>query len=162
MSLVFQNIDPPPRSPPGECVLPPNKGGGYTLAGRKGRRGSIFWKTREIGLPSYSNNISTLYSDISKFPLSIPILKAECYWSEYFSPPSVDNPLNTCNREILKFLYINRFSTGPLHSCKSFSGLVFELAGIFAMEDRLPAINNTVSRQLRISAIQRVDDFPYR
>jgi hypothetical protein len=23
MSLVFQNIDPPPPSPPGECVLPP-------------------------------------------------------------------------------------------------------------------------------------------
>jgi hypothetical protein len=27
------------------------------------------------------------------------------------------------------------------------------------MEDRLPAINNTVSRQLCVSAIQRVDDF---
>jgi hypothetical protein len=23
MSRVFQNIDPPPPSPPGECVLPP-------------------------------------------------------------------------------------------------------------------------------------------
>ncbi len=23
MSCVFQNIDPPPPSPPGECVLPP-------------------------------------------------------------------------------------------------------------------------------------------
>jgi len=28
MSLVFQNIDPPSPSPPGSCVLPPNKGGG--------------------------------------------------------------------------------------------------------------------------------------
>jgi hypothetical protein len=31
MSLVFQNIDPPPPSPPGECVLPPQtkaEGGG--------------------------------------------------------------------------------------------------------------------------------------
>jgi hypothetical protein len=28
MSLVFQNIDPPSPSPPGECVLPPNKGRG--------------------------------------------------------------------------------------------------------------------------------------
>jgi hypothetical protein len=36
MSLVFQNIDPPSPSPPGECVLSPNKGGGYTLAGRRG------------------------------------------------------------------------------------------------------------------------------
>jgi hypothetical protein len=54
MSLVFQKIDPPPPSPPGECVLPPlpNKGGG--------RRGG--WRvnmTRGIGLPSYSNNLST-------------------------------------------------------------------------------------------------------
>jgi hypothetical protein len=30
------NIDPPPPSPPGECVLPSNKGGGYTLAGQRG------------------------------------------------------------------------------------------------------------------------------
>jgi hypothetical protein len=36
MSLVFQNIDPQPPSPPGECVLPPNKGGGYTHAGQRG------------------------------------------------------------------------------------------------------------------------------
>jgi hypothetical protein len=36
MSLVFQNIDPPSPSPPGEWVLPPNKGGGYTLARRRG------------------------------------------------------------------------------------------------------------------------------
>ncbi len=28
MSLVFQNIDPLSPSPPGECVLPPKKGGG--------------------------------------------------------------------------------------------------------------------------------------
>ncbi len=30
--------------------------GGYTVAGpgREGDGGSIFWKTREIGLPSYS------------------------------------------------------------------------------------------------------------
>jgi hypothetical protein len=40
MSLVFQNIDPPSSSPPGECVLPPNKGGGGTpLAGWRGGRG---------------------------------------------------------------------------------------------------------------------------
>ncbi len=61
MSLVVQNIDPPPPSPPGECVLPPNNGGGYTLAGvRGGWGGAIFWKTRDIGLPSYSNNLSTV------------------------------------------------------------------------------------------------------
>jgi hypothetical protein len=40
MSLVFQNIDPqPPPSPPGECVLPPIKGGGGTLHTRRAERG---------------------------------------------------------------------------------------------------------------------------
>jgi hypothetical protein len=38
MSLVFQNIDPPTPSPPGECVRPAFVGGGGedTLAGRRG------------------------------------------------------------------------------------------------------------------------------
>jgi hypothetical protein len=60
MSLVFQNIDPPP-SPPYECV-PPSLvvgGGGHSPGGGRGG-GSIFWKTRDIGLPSYSDNLSTL------------------------------------------------------------------------------------------------------
>jgi hypothetical protein len=60
MSLVFQNIDPPPPSPPGEYVLPPAfVGGEDRFAGRRGGWVSIFWKTRDIGLPSYSNNLST-------------------------------------------------------------------------------------------------------
>ncbi len=50
---------PPPPSPPGECVLPPNKGGGTHSPGGEGGGGSIFWKTRDIGFPSYSNNLST-------------------------------------------------------------------------------------------------------
>jgi hypothetical protein len=51
MSLVFQNLDPPP---------PPNKGGGtHSPGGEGGGGGSIFWKTRDIVLPSYSNNLST-------------------------------------------------------------------------------------------------------
>jgi hypothetical protein len=39
ISLVFQNIDPPSPSPPGECALrapPPQQRRGYTLAGRRG------------------------------------------------------------------------------------------------------------------------------
>jgi hypothetical protein len=37
MSCVFQNIDSPPPSPPGECVLPPPLlRGEYTLAGWRG------------------------------------------------------------------------------------------------------------------------------
>ncbi len=39
--------------------LPSQQRRGYTLAGRRGGWGSIFWKTREIGLPSYSNGLST-------------------------------------------------------------------------------------------------------
>jgi hypothetical protein len=33
MSRVFQNIDPPPPSPPGECVPPAGGAGEDTLAG---------------------------------------------------------------------------------------------------------------------------------
>ena len=40
MSLVFQNIDPPPPSPPGKCVPPAFvAGGGDTLAGWRGGLG---------------------------------------------------------------------------------------------------------------------------
>jgi hypothetical protein len=59
MSLVFQNIDPPPPSPPVECVPPAFVGGKDTIARGRGGGGSIFWKTRDIGVPSYSNNLST-------------------------------------------------------------------------------------------------------
>ncbi len=39
---------------------PPQQRRGYTLAGRRGGCGvNIFWKTRDIGLASYSNNLST-------------------------------------------------------------------------------------------------------
>jgi hypothetical protein len=67
MSLVFQNIDLPPPPPPGEGVLPPpppTKAGVHTrrVESGEGGGGSIFWKTRDIGLPSYSNNLSTRHS----------------------------------------------------------------------------------------------------
>ncbi len=62
MSLVFQNIDPHPPLRPAS-VYPRLffwGGGGRTHAlGGEGGGGSIFWKTRDIGLPSYSNNLST-------------------------------------------------------------------------------------------------------
>ncbi len=53
-------LTPPPPSPPGECVLTPTKAGGTHSPGGEGGGGSIFWKTRDIGLPSYSNNLSTV------------------------------------------------------------------------------------------------------
>jgi hypothetical protein len=51
MSLVFQNIDPHPP------LRPPLLGGGgegrtHSPGGVVGGGGSIFWKTRDIGLPS--------------------------------------------------------------------------------------------------------------
>ncbi len=52
---------PPSPSTPGECVLPlQQRRGVHTRRAERGMGwGSIFWKTREIGLPSYSNNLST-------------------------------------------------------------------------------------------------------
>ncbi len=44
----------PPLRPASVYPPPLLGGGGDRLAGRRGDGGSIFWKTREIGLPSYS------------------------------------------------------------------------------------------------------------
>ncbi len=46
----------PPTPPlhPASVSSPRTKSGGYTLAGRWGVGGSIFWKTPDIGLASYS------------------------------------------------------------------------------------------------------------
>jgi hypothetical protein len=59
MASVFQNIDPPSPSPPGECV-PRTKGGRrrkHSLGGEVGG-GSIFWKTSDKAL--YSTYVSTV------------------------------------------------------------------------------------------------------
>ncbi len=59
ISIVFQNIDPPSPSPP-RRVYPPRLccGGRTDSPDGEGDGGSIFWKTREIGLPS-CNDLST-------------------------------------------------------------------------------------------------------
>ncbi len=59
MSLVFQNIDPQPPLRPASVSPPPRKAGGTHSRGGEWGGGSIFWKARDIGLPSYSNNLST-------------------------------------------------------------------------------------------------------
>ena len=60
MSCVFQNIDPPPLlHPASECVLPPQQRRGTHSLGGEGGGGSIFWKMQDIGLASFSNNLST-------------------------------------------------------------------------------------------------------
>jgi hypothetical protein len=77
MSLVFQILTPCtslsarrvcPHPPP-----PPTKAGGTYSPGGEGGEGSIFWKTREIGLPSYSNNLSTV------FPISLYLYPSPCH-----------------------------------------------------------------------------------
>ncbi len=47
-----------PPTPLARRVCPPPSP--HTLAGRRGGWGSIFWKTRDIGLASHSNNLSTI------------------------------------------------------------------------------------------------------
>jgi hypothetical protein len=70
MSLVFQNIDPSP-SPPGACVPPAFVVGGRTYSpGGEGGGGSIFRKTRDIGLPSFSNNLTTLTAKAGPYTCS--------------------------------------------------------------------------------------------
>jgi hypothetical protein len=58
VSGVFRTTDPPPPLHAASVSSPRTKGGewggGYTLAGGEGVGGSIFWKTSDIGLASYS------------------------------------------------------------------------------------------------------------
>jgi hypothetical protein len=67
MCLVFQYIAPHPPLRPASVSSPPpsHKGGGCRVHTRRAESwvgGQYFWKTRDIGLPSYSNNLSTLHS----------------------------------------------------------------------------------------------------
>jgi hypothetical protein len=50
MSGVFQNIDAPTLSPPGECVPPPLVRGEDKLARGRGGGVSIFWKMPDTAL----------------------------------------------------------------------------------------------------------------
>jgi hypothetical protein len=56
------SIDPPSPSPPSNCVHPAFVGRAITHSpGREGDGGAIFWKTKEMKLPSYINNLSTIF-----------------------------------------------------------------------------------------------------
>jgi hypothetical protein len=69
MSFVFQNIDPPPPSPPRECAFV--AGGGHTRRVERGVGGSIFWKTQDTAL--YSTYIeSSLIDTISGRSSPVP------------------------------------------------------------------------------------------
>jgi hypothetical protein len=71
MSGVFRNIDSPPLSPPGECVLPPPPlvpmvRGEDTLAGWRGGGGSIIVrKTPDTAL--YSIYVSRVLCGVEAF-----------------------------------------------------------------------------------------------
>ncbi len=132
MSRVFHNIDPSPPSPPGECVLPPppTKAGGTHSPGEEGGGGSIFWKTRDIGLPSYSNNLST--SSMILYNKTVPAGTVESYyatgtrylpWSLFFElylasriSPIVPVPLHAIHK-LVSTRYLIRY----LLSCTSAS-----------------------------------------
>jgi hypothetical protein len=105
MSLVFQNIDPPSPSPPGECVL--CCGGRTDSPGGEGDVGSIFWKTREIGLPSY-NDLSTGLMQLSE--------NRHCHSKCVFS---IDNRIFSSRRKIYAALkYVFAFSEIYWSVCK--------------------------------------------
>jgi hypothetical protein len=77
MSLVFQNIDPPTPLSARRVGPPPQRRGVHTRRAERGGGGSIFWKTRNIGWPSYSNNLSTIvtidFCDSSNFSFLNPV-----------------------------------------------------------------------------------------
>ncbi len=73
LSSRLPNIDPPSPSLPGESVLPPQQRRSvHTRRAERGMGGggSIFWKTREIGLPSYSK-ICTLWGYRERSPYTV-------------------------------------------------------------------------------------------
>jgi hypothetical protein len=53
-------LTPHPPLPLASLSSPRNKGGGTHSPGGEGDGGSIFWKTRKLGLPSHSNGLSTV------------------------------------------------------------------------------------------------------
>ncbi len=70
VSGVFRTIGPPPPLYPESVSSPRPKGGGYTLTGRWGGGGSIFRKTPDIGLTSYSmiSTVCRTFSSIAYYP----------------------------------------------------------------------------------------------
>ncbi len=72
MSCVFQNIDPPPPSPPGDCVPPAFvAGGGHTRRVERGDGESIFRKTQDTAL--YSTYIES--SLVFAFYIKVAIME---------------------------------------------------------------------------------------
>ncbi len=91
MSIVFQNIDPPPPWPPGESVAHAfGAVGGHTrwVETGEGGGGSIFWKTLDTAL--YSTYVNTLWSYISAVGKRMLSVSVGCRWKFLLSVLSSD------------------------------------------------------------------------
>ncbi len=87
MSLVFQNIDPPPTSPPGECVPPAFVGGGggdtLYISKKRGPLLYLLWKdmsgskTLRTGEPA--NNIKQVCAPFTSYqPFCLAVSYVHC------------------------------------------------------------------------------------
>ncbi len=106
VSGVFQNIDPPPPLHPASVSSPRTKGGGVQHSpGGEWIGGSIFWKTPDIGLASYS--IISLRLPVYLFVVNLPCC---CCWyaqESYLHPISGPDhtPTQISSQIILLLLY---------------------------------------------------------
>ncbi len=87
MSCVFQNIDPPPPSPPGECVPPAfGAGGGHTRWVERGGgqgvlRNQFRFETTETSSGTIRNktfvSVFRFYTETESFDVSIELKQTE-------------------------------------------------------------------------------------
>jgi hypothetical protein len=88
MSCVFQNIDPPTPSPPGECVPPAFvAGGGHTRRAERGVGGQYFGRRK---------------TQLCTLPISNPLwlaliaLSLACLWLNEIHMGEAENELPYC------------------------------------------------------------------
>jgi hypothetical protein len=85
------------------CPPPATKAGGTHSPGGEGEGGSIFWKTREIGWPSYSNGLSTVVTMALAEILSCKYcscrFKAFVHCMMWWKSPMASNARTLCDWE---------------------------------------------------------------
>jgi hypothetical protein len=83
MSLVFQNIDPPPPSLPGECAPPKKKAGitgGTHSPGGEGVRGQYFGRQETLDCP-LTVIISLRWNPLPKLTITSPSTPIHVPWA---------------------------------------------------------------------------------